>query len=86
MGDPRLIIWNWRPIDDVQQLSGRVFTGTSGYVFHTEDGRRLSIVGHGGGTLPTAEHLLVFARFVDAPREQMAEASIEILDWRRIDE
>ena len=86
MGDPRLIIWNWRPIDDVQQLSGRVFTGTSGYVFHTEDGRRLSMVGHGGGTLPTAEHLLVFARFVDAPREQMAEASIEILDWRRIDE
>jgi hypothetical protein len=86
MGDPRLIIWNWRPIEDVRQLSGRVFTGVSDYVLHTDDGARLRIVGYGGRNLPTAEHLLVFARFVDAPSTEMTEASIEILDWRRIDE
>lgn len=82
--DPRLIIWNWRPIDGVQQLSGHVFTGVSGYVFHTEDGRRLKIVSNAKGELPTAEHLLVFARFVEAPVQEMAETSIEILDWRRL--
>lgn len=86
MADPRMLVWNWRPIEHVQQLSGRVFTGVSGYVFHTEYGRRLRVVRHPGGELPTGEHLLIFARFVDAPQQKMAEASIEILDWRRIDE
>ena len=86
MGDPRLIIWNWRPLDDVRQLSGRVFTGISDYVFHTVDHRRLRIVGGEIDKLPTAEHLLIFARFVDAPSAEFAETSIEILDWRRIDE